>query len=255
MGIELALLGLGFFAVAAVYASVGFGGGSSYLALLTLVLASVPEIRTTALLCNLVVVSGSAWSYLRAGHLRLRRFAPFAVASVPLAYLGATFALGQDAFYLLLGCTLVMAAALLAWRSLAHGEASFEPVAYPTWLGWLLGGGVGLLAGLVGIGGGIFLSPILNHLRWAQPITIAALASTFIFVNSLAGLAGFAAAGTLAVDPVASTVCLLAVAAGGQLGVRYSLRAFSGRRIRLLTAVLVAVVGVRVLLSNGLHWL
>ena len=247
----LALLALCFLIISFLYASVGFGGGSSYLALLALVVTNVAGVRTTALLCNLVVVSGSVYWYYRRGHLSIKEFLPFGLVSVPMAYLGASFRLSEQVFYVLLGATLIVSASLLLRRTLRPAKPS-EPRAYPASLAWWVGGGIGLLAGLVGIGGGIFLAPLLHHLRWDTPVRIAALASFFILVNSTAGLVGFASAGSLRTDSVETPVLLAAVLLGGQLGIRLSLRRFSGRQIRLVTAVLVLVVGVRVLLVNGL---
>ena len=252
MSPEWLALAAGFFAVAALYASVGFGGGSSYLALLALVLAGDTALmRSTALLCNLAVVSGSTWLYARGGHIAWRRALPFVALSVPAAYLGATVRLDDRAFFLLLGATLLAAAALLAWRALrGGGAADLAARASPTWTAPALGAGIGGLAGAVGIGGGIFLAPVLHHLRWARPLEIAALASLFILVNSAAGLLGLATSGQLRVDAWGTPLCLLAVIAGGQLGVRLALRRLSGRAIRLVTAALVGAVGVRMLLVH-----
>ena len=250
MGAEAAWLALAFFAIAAVYASVGFGGGSSYLAVLAVALTADTDLmRTTALLCNLAVVSGGVALQVRAGHVAWRRFGPFVALSVPAAYFAAQWRLPPGTYLLVLGATLLAAAALLAWRTLNAGptERAFAPRRYAAWTAPALGGGIGLLAGAVGIGGGIFLSPVLHHLRWARAIEIAALASLFILVNSAAGLLGLWSGGHLALDPVLTPGCLLAVVAGGQLGTRLSLRALSPRGLRLGTAALVGAVGLRLL--------
>ena len=249
MGPEWWGLAAAFFAVAALYASVGFGGGSSYLALLAVALAGdVALVRTTALLCNLAVVGGSTWLYAREGLLAWRRSAPFVAASVPAAYLGATVRLGDRAFLALLGATLVAAAASLAWRALLpSARRDLAPRRFPAWSAPALGGGIGALAGAVGIGGGIFLAPVLHHLRWARPLPIAALASLFILVNSAAGLAGLWSAGGLRVASPGTWACLGAVVLGGQVGVRLGVRRWGGRGVRLVTAGLVGAVGVRVL--------
>lgn len=249
MNPEWLLLAGAFFAVAALYASVGFGGGSSYLALLALVLAGDTALmRTTALLCNLAVVGGSTWLYAREGLVDWRRALPFVALSVPATYLGATLRLDDRTFFLLLGSTLIAAATLLATRALRRGaEASLAARGSPAWTAPVLGAGIGGLAGAVGIGGGIFLAPVLHHLRWARPLSIAALASLFILVNSAAGLAGLATAGELRAAPLGTPLCLVAVVLGGQLGVRVGTRRFDGRAIRLVTAVLVGAVGVRIL--------
>ena len=252
MPTETLYLALAFFAVATFYSSVGFGGGSSYLALLALFLvADTALIRSTALLCNLAVVSGNVVLRARAGHVHWRRFAPFVLLSVPAAYLGATLSIGRERFFWLLGTTLLAAALLLVWRTLkTHRGATFPAKTYSLWIGPALGGGIGLLSGIVGIGGGIFLAPVLHHLRWAGPVHVAALASLFILVNSVAGLAGLATVGDLRLDAALTPLCLLAVVSGGQLGARWGVKSFSPSAIRLVTAVLVGAVGLRILLTT-----
>ena len=248
---ETLYLALGFLAVATLYASVGFGGGSSYLALLAIFLtADTALMRSTALLCNLAVVSGNVVVQARAGTLPWRRAGPLVALSVPAAFLGATLPLSRERFFLLLGVALVLAAALLAFRTLGPDADAFTARRYPRWTGPALGSGIGLLSGAVGIGGGIFLSPVLHHLRWARAAEVAALASLFILVNSVAGLAGLASVGDLRLDPALTPACLLAVFLGGQLGVRWGVRRFRPAHIRLATAALVGAVGLRILLTS-----
>ena len=119
-------------------------------------------------------------------------------------------------------------------------------------MSYLIGAGIGLLSGIVGIGGGIFLAPILHHLRWGKPIKIAALAAFFILANSISGLAGLYIADTLEVSWPTTFVLLLAVVLGGQLGVRFSLKKASPKTIKIGTAILVLIVGLRILLIKGL---
>lgn len=248
---ELALLCFGFFIVATLYSSVGFGGGSSYLALLTLFLTSFFAIRSIALVCNLVVVSGSTFLYFKNHHAKLKEFLPFVVASIPLAFLGASFRLEEHIFFIILGSALILSAISLVVQTF-NLKTTVETKTYPSYLSYVLGAGIGLLSGLVGIGGGIFLAPILNHLKWDKAIKIAALASFFILVNSISGLFGLVAGNALSL-PWRETICLvIAVLLGGQLGIRISLKKLSAKGIKRITALLVLVVGVRVLLVNGL---
>ncbi|MEE4248817.1 MAG: sulfite exporter TauE/SafE family protein, partial [Kangiellaceae bacterium] len=249
---EFIFLALSFFVVAFLYSSVGFGGGSSYLAILTLAITSFFVIRSTALLCNLVVVTGSCLLFLRAGHLNVKRFLPFILTSIPLAFIGAMFRLKETIFFIILGVVLVLAAVSLIFQTL-NFKSDFEPKNYPVWLSYGIGGSVGLLSGLVGIGGGIFLAPILNYMKWDNPIKIAALSSFFILVNSLSGITGLLIGGTFEVFWPELVVLLLAVFLGGQFGVRLALIRIPAKGIRILTAVLVFVVGLRVLLNNGLQ--
>ena len=153
---NLVLLCIGFFIVASLYSSVGFGGGSSYLALLTLFLPGFFAMRSIALVCNLVVVSGSTFLYFKHGHAKLKDFLPFVVASIPLAFLGASFRLSEHVFFGILGCSLILSAIFLAWQTLSVQFKSNQVKRYPKYLSYILGGAIGLLSGLIGIGGGIF---------------------------------------------------------------------------------------------------
>ncbi|SIS49766.1 hypothetical protein SAMN05421766_102414 [Zobellia uliginosa] len=246
---NLVLLCLGFFIVATLYSSVGFGGGSSYLALLTLFLGGFFAIRSIALICNLVVVSGSTYLYFKNGHAKLKDFLPFVLASIPMAFIGASFRLEEHVFFLLLGFSLVTSAIFLTLQTFSKRDPSEKVSDYPKWMTYLLGGGIGLLSGLVGIGGGIFLAPILNHLKWDKSIKIAALASFFILVNSISGLAGLVQGGMLELPWKETLALVVSVLVGGQLGIRISLKRFTPKGIKRITALLVFVVGVRILLK------
>lgn len=245
---------LAFFVIATLYSSVGFGGGSSYLAILTLVFTGFYTIRSTALLCNIVVVAGSSYWFIKRGHLLLSKAWPFVLTSIPLAFLGATMRFTQATFFILLGLALISSSLALVIQTYNLGTRSSGIAVYPKSLGYFLGGAIGLLSGLVGIGGGIFLSPVLNHLRYDTALRIAALASFFILVNSLAGIGGLIASSTLQVPWAEASWLFIAVLLGGQLGVRITLNKLTENSIKLITAVLVLVVGLRVLLINGLEF-
>ncbi|MBK8922888.1 MAG: sulfite exporter TauE/SafE family protein [Saprospirales bacterium] len=235
-----------FFAIALVYASAGFGGGSSYLALLALLGLPVDALRPAALLCNLVVVSGNMWVFWRTGLFNWKKTLPIVLAGIPMAFLGGFWPLGERSFFILLGGSLVMAALAMSaqnwWRTPEPPE--IRQLALPPAIG--LGGGLGLLAGLTGIGGGIFLAPVLHLLRWGPAKSIAAAASLFIFCQSAAGLGGWLTRHA-AVDWALTLPLLVAVGAGGQLGVRWSAGWFSQKVVRNLTAVLVFYAGVNML--------
>ncbi|MEH6514066.1 MAG: sulfite exporter TauE/SafE family protein [Maribacter arcticus] len=251
---ELVLLMLGFLVIATLYSSVGFGGGSSYLALLALVLTSFFAIRSTALICNLVVVSGSTYLYWKNGHLDFKKFLPFILASIPFAFLGARFRLSEQVFFIILGGALIVSALALIFQTLKLKKSEEVNPNYPPYVTYLLGAGIGLLSGLVGIGGGIFLAPILNHMKWDKSIKIAALASFFILVNSISGIGGLLTKGMFELPWIEASGLIVAVFIGGQIGIRLSLSKLTGNGIKVVTAILVLIVGIRVLFVNGLQF-
>lgn len=251
---QLLLLMLGFLVIAILYSSVGFGGGSSYLALLALVFVSFFAIRTTALICNLVVVSGSSYLYWKNEHLDIKKFLPFIITSIPMAFLGARFRLQESTFFSILGVSLIISALALMYQTLYLKKSIEVNPNYPSWVTYALGAGIGLLSGLVGIGGGILLAPILNHMKWDRSIKIAALASFFILVNSVSGIIGLLSQGTFELAWAEALGLIVAVFIGGQIGIRLSLGKLTGNGIKIITAILVLIVGIRVLLINGLQW-
>lgn len=250
---ELLVLMLGFFVIATLYSSVGFGGGSSYLALLALVFVSFFAIRSTALICNLVVVSGSCYLYWKNGHLDFKKFLPFIITSIPLAFIGSRFQLSEHLFFIILGGALIISALALIYQTLRLKKSDEVNPNYPPYVTYLLGAGIGLLSGLVGIGGGIFLAPILNHMKWDKSIKIAALASFFILVNSVSSIGGYLTKGTFELPWIEAIGLMVAVLIGGQIGIRLSLNKLTGNGIKIVTAILVLIVGIRVLLVNGLQ--
>ena len=249
---ELSLLMLGFFVIATFYSSVGFGGGSSYLALLALLFTSFFAVRSIALVCNLMVVSGSSYLYWKNGHLDLKKFLPFILTSIPMVFIGTRFRLSESTFFIILGGALIISALALIYQSQNTVKSQEINPNYSSYITYCLGAGIGLLSGLVGIGGGIFLAPILNHMKWDKSIKIAALASFFILANSVTGIGGLLAQGTFELPWVEALGLILAVVIGGQIGIRMSLSSLTGNSIKMVTAVLVLIVGVRVLLVNGL---
>jgi uncharacterized membrane protein YfcA len=250
----IALLASIFFAIAALYAAAGFGGGSSYLAILALYLKDFLAVKTVGLLCNLVVVSGGTYLFRKGGYFDRAKFLPIALSGVPMAFFGATIHLRQHVFFTVLGCVLSLAGLLLLLQIwLRPPEDLVRPRSFPLWMLMLLGGGIGLLSGLVGIGGGILLSPALNLARWDRPKKIAALASFFILLNSVAGLAGQLVSGTFKFLMPLTGILMAAVFLGGQLGTRLSIRAIRPAVVKGLTGVLVCYIGLKLVLkyTNG----
>lgn len=236
-----------FFMVAVVYSMAGFGGGSSYLALLALSGANYLLIPPVALICNLIVASSAFYFYFRAGHFSIKKILPFIITSIPFAYWGGTLQIGKETFLLLLGLSLLAASLRLFLTDAAAGNR-YEPSRKTLWLvGSLLGMVLGFLSGLVGIGGGIFLSPLLMLLGWAHSKQAAACASFFILVNSLSGLLGH-----LTKSPPDTALLIplsLAVLAGGQIGSRLGSHLLPKKAVQTVTAALILFVAARLLIA------
>jgi uncharacterized protein len=275
MSIEIFQLTLLFFLVAAVYASAGFGGGSSYLAALSLFAVPMTAMRSTSLMCNIIVVAGGTYIFWQNGYFNVKKILPLVAASVPMAFIGGMTPIKERTFFLLLGGSLVLAAVLMLAQNLfskenrtpqymkdngipSIGKTDFEGKnddlnqknGFSPLKNGLIGGLIGLLSGVVGIGGGIFLSPILNLSRWDTPKNVAATASFFILLNSISGLAGQFWQHKFAADWSLSLPLLLAVFIGGQVGSRFSAFKINALRVQQITAVLVFYAGANILWNN-----
>jgi len=251
-----AMLAIGFFVVALIYSAVGFGGGSTYIALLALSDHPAEVIPLIALPCNIAVVSVGSYLAVNRRDFDWRLSVPFFVASVPMAFVGGLIPLDATVYFLLLGFSLAIAGVSLIVRTAPDGATTLGARGWG--LASVIGGGLGLLSGMVGIGGGIFLAPILHHLRWASSKTIAALCSFFILINSLSGLAGqILKTGTdSAISGLYEAIPLLiAVVIGGVVGGRFVIEGVANQRVAQLTGLLVLLVGLRILWawSSYLH--
>lgn len=237
----LILLGL---AVAAfLYSSVGHGGASGYLAVMAFAGLSPAFMKPTALVLNVVVASIGTWKYLRAGAFDWKVFWPFAVVSIPMAYLGGTLHVPADVFKPLVGVALLFA----AWRMLLSSRQLEVKRRKLELLPALFAGAVmGLLAGMTGVGGGIFLSPLLLLLGWAGTRETSGIAALFILVNSLAGLAGH---GDLSSLPDNFPTWAAVVAVLGWLGAEFGSRRLRLPVIRNLLAVVLALAGMKMVLT------
>ena len=238
-----------FLLVAFIYSSVGFGGGSSYLAILSLYNFQFQEMRLIALICNIIVVTGGVYIYIKNKQVDWRKTLPITLISVPAAYLGAILKISQEVFFLILGITLIIASVLL-WLKTENNNTETYAIEskFSILRNSFLGGGIGFLSGMVGIGGGIFLSPLLNLLKWDNAKKIAATSSVFILANSVSGIIGQLTKLPAELDYVKIGCLCFAVFIGGQIGSRFSLK-WQPLIIRRMTAALVLLAGINVLMK------
>jgi uncharacterized membrane protein YfcA len=235
-----------FFVTALLYGAAGFGGGSTYNALLVLAGTDYRAVPVIALACNVLVVSVGSWRFARSGHVDWRRIWPLFILSIPFAWLGGRLVVAETVFVGLLAACLLVAGLLMLWQPLWEKEAPAG--ARSRWLEPVAGGALGFLAGMVGIGGGIFLAPLLYMLRWGPPKAIAGTSAVFILANSLAGLAGQLAKGSGdATGQALATYWPLfpAVLVGGLIGSTLGSGRLDPRYVRILTALLILYVAVR----------
>ena len=244
------------FIAALLYSSVGHAGASGYLAAMGLFGLPPKLMRPSALVLNVFVASIGTYRFWRAGYFSWRLFLPFAITSVPMAFAGGRWKLSDPVYQRLLGAVLVFAAAQLVLRSVVSAWARKEQGQFlrppPIPVALLIGGGLGLLAGMTGVGGGIFLSPLIMLMRWADAKRTAAVSAAFILVNSISGLAGQYRSGaieSLAPHWLELTVWLAAAVAGGLVGSWLGARRLDNRAIRVLLAVVLTIAGVKMLLG------
>jgi uncharacterized protein len=228
--------------VAVLYSSVGHGGASGYLAVMAFV-GALPEVtRPTALLLNLFVASIAAYQFWRSGYFSWATFWPFAITSIPAAFIGGIIYLPIHIYKIVLGVVLLMAALRLAWKLTAESEIKQPAVL----LALAIGAVIGLLSGLVGVGGGIFLTPVLLLAGWAETKTAAGVSAAFILVNSASGLAGNYA--QVAVLPQSVWFWVAAAVAGGIVGSTLGAKRFDSLMLRRVLAVVLVFAGVKLIL-------
>lgn len=238
----------GFFLIAMLYSAAGFGGGSSYLALLVLVGWKAKSFAMVALACNMVVTGQGTWFLVRNGYLKWKNILPFVAASIPMALLGGLYKIRTELWFVILGTSLILSGfALLVPKKNEGVEMDKISPKFLWVLGISLGSGLGFLAGLVGIGGGIFLSPILHFFKIGKSREIAAMATAFILLNSASGLLGQVLKSGLPDGYRAGLALIAAVILGGNIGSRWATHILSNNAIKYWTAVLVITAGVRIL--------
>ena len=239
------LLAIFFLATAVLYSSVGFGGGSTYLALLLIWGIPYFIFPVIALCCNIIVVSGNCFNYIRGGNLNIRLLVPYLIGSIPLAFIGGSLPIEKRLFEILLFLVLSVAGTLLLlnFKSYDDKEENYKKIPVPVSI--LIGGALGFISGIVGIGGGIFLSPILFLIRAGRPKHIITTASLFILINSISGIIGQLTKNAVLAEISNYWYLLAAVLVGGQLGNFLNLKIFPTRILALITAMLVVFIAVR----------
>ena len=241
----MGLLAILFLVTAILYSSVGFGGGSTYLALFLIWGTPYFVFPVIALSCNIIVVSGNCFNYIRAGNLNLKLLIPYLIGSIPLAYIGGSLPIEKKLFEILLFLVLAIAGILLLFnfKSYDDREKSYRKI--PILISIVIGGMLGFISGAVGIGGGIFLSPILFLIRAGRPKHIVTTASLFILINSVSGIIGQLGKNDVLVEIPNYWHLLVAVLIGGQIGNFLNLKIFPVRILALVTASLVLFVAIR----------
>jgi hypothetical protein len=241
------ILALLFFTAAMLYASVGHAGASGYLAIMSLFGMAPAEMRPTALVLNILVATIATVKFYRAGNFSRRVFLPFAVGSIPFAFIGGGLALPVQIYKPIVGLALLYSAIRLLQSTRANDNAAeYKPV--PVSVGVSVGVAIGLLSGLTGVGGGIFLSPLMVLMRWADARHTAGVSAAFILVNSIAGLLGnLAAVGNL---PASLPLLAVAVAVGGYFGAEYGSKRLSNATIKRFLALVLVIGGLKMIVEG-----
>lgn len=241
------------FVAALLYSSVGHAGASGYLAAMAFFKLPQAVMRPAALCLNVFVASIGTYRFWKAGHLSWRLLWPFAILAVPCAFLGGNWRLSDSVYYMILGAVLLAAAVNLVWQTYLIGVArrpdrKYKPPPIP--VAMIVGAGLGLLAGLTGVGGGIFLSPVLILAKWADPKKTAGCSVAFILLNSIAGLAGQAYSGQfnpMRSLPLEFLIWGAAAVAGGSIGSWLGAKRLSNNALRMLLALVLVIAGAKLL--------
>ena len=235
-----------FFITAILYSSVGFGGGSTYLALLLIWDIPYYIFPVIALMCNIIVVSGNSFNYIRAGNHNFNLLLPFLIGSIPFAFLGGALKIDKDFFEILLFFVLSIAGILLLINNKSYENENLTIKKINFIYSLIIGSVLGLVSGIVGIGGGIFLSPILFLLKAERPKIISTTASLFILINSISGIFGQFTKDKTFDELMNYWPLFSSVLIGGLIGNYLNLKIFSNRILTILTSLLVIFVSVRI---------
>ena len=240
------ILSILFFVTALIYSSVGFGGGSTYLAILLIWGVPYTIFPVIALVCNIIVVSGNSINFLRSKNINFNLLFPYLIGSIPFAFIGGSITIEKSLFEILLFCVLLVSGIFLLIESKSFSEEKIKINQIPKLISISIGSIIGFISGIVGIGGGIFLSPLLFLMKAGYPRHITSSASLFILINSIFGIAG-----QLTKDQILDQVIIywplfLSVLVGGQIGSVLNIKFLPNKILALLTSFLVIFVAIRI---------
>ena len=241
----MAILTIFFFITAILYASIGFGGGSTYLALMLIWDIPFYIFPIIALICNIIVVTGNSINFLRTKNTNLSLLTPYLIGSVPFAFFGASISINKGLFEILLFFVLIIAGIFLLLENKSFDKDKITIRQIPKILSILIGSIIGFISGLVGIGGGIFLSPILFLMRAGYPRHITSTASLFILINSIFGVAGQLTKDIVFNEFLSYWPLFISVLIGGQIGSFLNIKFLSNKILALMTSFLVIFVAIR----------
>ena len=239
------ILSIFFFITAIFYSSVGFGGGSTYLALMLIWDIPYYIFPIIALICNIIVVSGNSINYVRSGNLNLKLLTPYLMGSIPFAFFGASISITKELFEILLFVILIIAGIFLLIESKSFNDDQIKINSIPKIISLLIGSIIGFTSGIIGIGGGIFLSPILFLMKAGYPKQIATTASLFILINSIFGVAGQLTKDIVFHEFLNFWPLFIAALIGGQIGNFLNIKFLSGKTLAIITSLLVMLVAMR----------
>ena len=240
------ILSILFFITAILYSSVGFGGGSTYLALLLIWGVPYYIFPLIALICNIIVVSGNSFNYIRAKNHNFRLLIPFLIGSIPMAFVGGSLHIEKEIFEILLFIVLSLAGILLLINNKSYDDKNIEIKKLHFFVSIIIGSILGFVSGLIGIGGGIFLSPILFLFKADKPKVISTTASLFILINSISGMIGQLTKTNILFEVIQYSPLFISVFIGGLIGNYLNLKVFSGRLLAIITSILVIFVASRI---------
>ena len=239
------ILSILFFVTALIYSSVGFGGGSTYLAILLIWGVPYTIFPVIALVCNIIVVSGNSINFLRSKNINFNLLFPYLIGSIPFAFIGGSIKIEKSLFEILLFCVLLVAGIFLLIESKSFNKEQIKINKIPRLISISFGSIIGFMSGIVGIGGGIFLSPLLFLMKAGYPRHITSSASLFILINSIFGIAGQLTKDQVLDQVITYWPLFLTVLIGGQIGSLLNIKFLSNKILALLTSFLVIFVAIR----------